>query len=108
MVALQLLEAADVLRPTDWVRPLAAAPGDFSTSNPVINSFSTYGGSPQNHFKWIRAQDVVGECWMGRSLADLAKAWEATGGFAYEVVRGAMPPQHIWDWRAAKKKSGRD
>lgn len=97
-----MLGPEDVLQPTDWVRPLVETPGEFQSSPSSINSFSTFGGTPLNHFKWVPARDVMGELWFGQSLAEIHRRWAHLGGFNYEVVRGEVPMAHVWDWRKEK------
>lgn len=97
-IMLQLLTEEDRLQPDDWVRPLEAAP-DSLGGEARINSFSTYGGSPLNHLKWVRAGDVFGERWLGLTLKELDEQHERFGGFTYEVVRGDLPAAHCWDWQ---------
>lgn len=98
-ISVLILGPDDVLQADDWVRPLVPTCGEFMGNEPPINSFSTYGGTPQNHLRWVAAQDVIGKCWMGKALRDINKAWDKTGGFNYEVVRGPVPMNHVWDWR---------
>lgn len=100
-ITVQILEPTDVLQPTDWVRPLAP-----SSDTDHVDSFSTYGGSPINHLKWVQAKDVFGEGWMGHTLKDIDKDMRDVGGFNYEVARGAVPPKHIWNWKKDKKALG--
>ena len=99
MIAVLILSAYDKLRSDDWVRPIVEAVSDCPGQAPALNSFSPYSGTPQNHLKWVQARDVLGKCWMGKTLAELDQAWEKLGGFPYEVIRGTPPQRHIWDWR---------
>lgn len=86
---IELLGPDDELRPTDWIRPLVPAAGDD-----YVNSKNCYSGKPQNHLKWVRVAQVIGECWHGKTLAELDTAWTRFNRFNYEVVRGELPPSH--------------
>lgn len=86
---IELLGPEDELRPTDWIRPLVPECGDE-----YVNSKNTYSGRPQNHLKWARVAQVIGECWHGKTLAELDVAFSRFNGFNYEVVRGALPVSH--------------
>lgn len=102
MISVLMLSSYDTLRPDDWVRPIVEAVADYPGQAPALNSFSPYSGCPQNHLKWVQARDVLGDCWMGKTMAELDQAWEKIGGFPYEVIRGTPPQRHIWDWRAER------
>lgn len=97
-----ILGPEDTLEQDDWVRPLQATPGHCG-GDPVINSLSTDGETPQNHLKWVRARDVFKPGWFGLTLEELNK--EMGNGFNYEVIRGAIPRGHIWFWRAQRDRA---
>lgn len=99
---IQLLGPEDLLQPDDWVRPLVPAVGSSFGDDPGINSFSPFAGLPQNHFKWVRAKDALGTCWMGKPLRVIDREFGA-GDSAYEAVRGELPKTHVWDWRAERR-----
>lgn len=99
---IQLLGPDDVLHKDDWVRPLIPAAGSSHGDDPGINSFSPFAGLPQNHFKWVKARDALGECWMGRTLREIDREM-GEGDHAFEVVRGDLPKTHVWNWRAERR-----
>ena len=103
-ITVQLLTEDDCLQPEDWVRPLKTTPNDMG-GDARINSFSTYGGRPLNHLKWVRAGDVFSERWMGLTLKELGQEYKRFGGFTYEVVRGDLPATHCWDWQSDKQRA---
>ncbi len=103
MKTLLLLEDDDVINPTDWIRPLTIT----LDSGESINGFSMYGGSPQNNVRWVQFKDVFGECHYGktvRQIKEMANQYvhAQNRSMRYEIVRGDLPGDHIWNWKAAK------
>jgi len=102
-ITVQLLTEEDCLQPEDWVRPLTAACSELGTVEP-FNSFTPFAGLPQNHFRWVKAREIFGDCWMGFSLKELQQQFKRFGGFQYEVLRGPLPKAHYWDWQKDKQR----
>lgn len=90
MITIQLLEDTDEVLPDYYCRPLIAYDAE-------INSFSAFGGKPQNHFKWIKVRDVLGEAWWGKPLYMIREVTSTDNNsiFPYEVVKGNIPREHI-------------
>lgn len=96
MITISVLEKADVLLPTDWIRPIMAQCEDDE-----VNTFNTYSGRPMNHLKLVPASDIIGERWFNppNTIRTIDKKFKDIGGFAYEVVRGKIPKSHQLHWK---------
>jgi len=107
MKTLQLLELDDAIHPDDWIRPLTQEHNQFGDTV-AMHSFNMYGGTPQNNIKWIRVRDFFGKCHWGKTLGQINSLFDNSPNWQnqmlrYEVVRGDMPTNHVWDWRKAKQ-----
>jgi hypothetical protein len=69
MITIQILENTDIVRPTDYLRPLIESPSSFGES--YINEKSTYGGNLINHFKWVKVASILGECWFNKPVEEI-------------------------------------
>lgn len=87
MIQIQILEPNDILKPTDYCRPLYIIPsyGD------CLNTRSTYSGTPCNNLKWTLVSNVLGECWWNRKCGDFLKGTT----IKFEFARGDIPDSHI-------------
>ncbi len=91
MINVCILEKDDVIRPTDWCRPLAIT----SMSGGMSDSYSfknCYSGKPENNVEWCLAGITFGECWF-RKPTTLKELWKIMDS-RYEFVRGEVPTSH--------------
>jgi hypothetical protein len=84
MITVKILEASDIVEPTDWVRPLYLFSGDGE-----VHTTSTYGGRPINNLKWLPVYSCLAPRWHGKSVADV----ESLLG-PHEFMRGPLPKEH--------------
>lgn len=98
MIAVQILEGHDKVQPTDWARPLVMFEGEDGLQ---VNSFNCYSGTPMNNVGWVQVQDMFGQHFFGMTVDELHKQFGYLG-CEYEFVRGAVPSNHIFDWRKKK------
>jgi hypothetical protein len=85
MVKLELLENNDAVRSDDFCRPLGLS---FSESDRVYET-SEYSGKPINNLKWVVVREVFGDCWFGKTVAEING-----GETKHEFVRGGLPESH--------------
>lgn len=90
MIQISLLEEDDVIKPTDFCRPLSLQYSEFGDS---IHTKATYSGTPINNMKWCRVQFILGPCWHGKKI----KEYHSKGLDKLEFVRGCLPDSHLLD-----------
>lgn len=88
MIALQLLEADDIVDPEDWCRPLSIV--SMGGGHSDYYSFqSQYTGAPENNVKWVKVKYILGKPWHGKTVKQIDNG---LGEFIkYEFVRGDIP-----------------
>lgn len=103
-VPILLLEDADVIQSTDYVRQLELL---FEGQSDHISTTSTYGGGPLNHLTWIEVHRWC-PAWVGRTvgefrarMASMERPHQQVPG--YEFVRGVVPTAHILSETAQEK-----
>jgi len=94
MKTVQILEADDIVLPTDWCRPLQLVTMCGGHSDDY--SFRSMGGRPENNVKWVPANYVLGPAWFEKphTLAATQFEWQAC-----EFVRGDIPENNKMDLR---------
>lgn len=95
MLDFQLLSQDDIVRPTDWCRPL------IFDQNHDADSFSYLSGKPINNLKWISVSDCIGKCWWNRPAGEINENMQVVG-YLFEFGCGTLPKEHVWDWRKEK------
>lgn len=85
-----ILGDTDRIRHDDWCRPLNVLKNAFGNVMP----FSDYGGKPINNLKWIRARDILGTFWFGKTVGEHNSGPSSA---VLEFARGPMPSDHIYD-----------
>ena len=88
-----ILESDDLIRLDDWCRPLSIE--SMSGGQSDYYSFkSCYTSCPENNAEWTRVSAVIGECWLGKTVAQYNRV-----GCKYEFVRGDIPQSHKLNMR---------
>ena len=91
MITVSILEANDVILPTDWCRPLVlqTMSGGMSDS---MSFKSCYSGTPENNVEWAPANRCFGVVWFENptTVREVSKSI----GMKYEFVRGQVPVSH--------------
>ncbi len=103
MITVQILEPEDIFLPDDWCRPL----GIVSMSGGHSDSYSfksMYTGAPENNSQWVRAKDVIGDCWFGSTVKKYNKACSKYV-YPLEFVRGDIPKAHRLNMKGYKSLS---
>lgn len=98
MKTIQILEDNDEITGNEYVRAI-----DFVWhETPGCNSFSTYGGRPENNTLWVPFSDVFGTWCIGYTVGELR---EKMKGYRYEFALGEMPVSNVWvNWRKERKE----
>ena len=87
MISIQILEPNDIVKATDWCRPLLLV--TMCGGHSDYYSFeSDYSGTAQNNVKWVRIRDVFGPRWFGKAAKEFSKYTP------HEIVRGSIPKKH--------------
>ena len=94
---IQILDDSDIIKETDYMRPINESMNDFGNS--YINEKSCYGGCILNHFKWVQVKYILGPVWFGRPIKDL---YEGVNHPRYEFVRGQVPIKHTLKYKFVK------
>lgn len=90
MIQVQILEDTDVVLATDLCRPLQLV--TMSGGHSDYYSFeSAYSGTPENHVKWCRVEQVFGPIWFNKPVNALNKI-----SVPYEFMRGQPPEKHLY------------
>lgn len=87
MIHISILEEDDIIKPTDFCRPLNLEYGDDGD----VRTRATYSGQPINNTKWCRVHFVLGECWFGKKI----KEYHSRGIGLMEFARGPIPNSHL-------------
>lgn len=85
MIRVGILESSDIVKPSDWCRPLQLV----SMSGGMGDGYSfksCYSGLPENNVKWVQVDRQFGECWFDKKVLDFFDA-----GMKYEFLRGDLP-----------------
>lgn len=105
MIAVHILERADVIQSTDFVRQLSLT---YEGQSDYLAANATYGGGRINRLGWIPAKEVC-PFWVGKTVGEFN---DAMAGFlgrhesevaAYEFIRGPIPSSH---WEPADIEAG--
>ena len=95
-VTIQILERHDVIQATDFVRYMEI---EYTGQSDAVMTRSTYGGSPMNFFRWLRA-DLAGiDFWIGKTVGELEDALSRIEKphqpiARWEFARGPIPQSH--------------
>ena len=85
---IEILTNDAIIDGEDYCRPL-----EFQNSESnIYYTENKYSGNPINNYRWTRVKDVLGDCWMGRTIADYYSDGVA---LEMEFVRGSIPESHI-------------
>lgn len=98
MIQVKILEHFDIVKATDYMRPLSMK--GSSMGDEQVCRFSMYSGQPNDHCEWVLVKDVLGECWFGATVGLINRKLRK-----YEFMRGTLPKNMIWNWRAEKKRN---
>jgi hypothetical protein len=82
-----------------FFRPLSVLQTD-SYSDFIIFT-NTYSGNPINHFKWIKAIDILGNYWIGKTISE----FESGSTIQYEWATGNIPDSHILHKKTVENKN---
>jgi hypothetical protein len=91
MIKLELLEKDDIVKPSDWCRPLYLTTmlAGMSDSYSFTNQYS---GKPENNVKWCKVKNILGKPWHNKTVREINKG---LGKYTkYEFVRGKSPKSH--------------
>lgn len=96
MITVNILEAEDVILPTDYVRQLTLL---YNGQSDYVETTSCYGGGRINRMGWIRADEAV-PAWCGSTVGTITSrlaelAGGTRNGVLYEFVRGSVPSAHL-------------
>lgn len=89
MKTVQILEAADIIEPTDWCRPLRLVSMNGGHSD-YYSFESQYTGQPENNVLWVQVSEILGECWHWKTVGEVHEALHTP----YEFMRGEVPKAH--------------
>lgn len=92
MKLIMILEPDDKVRATDWIRSKDIHGSEMGDIGYV--PFALYSGKPYDICQWVRVSDVLGECWVGKTVSHICRKLRK-----YEFVRGELPPSAIWNWK---------
>ena len=85
---IEILTQDAIIDGEDYCRPL-----EFSDSESNIHyTENQYSGIPINNYKWIKVKNILGDCWLGRTIADYYSDGVA---LEMEFARGSIPENHI-------------
>lgn len=92
MLAVSILEDTDTILATDWCRPLLLV--TMTGGHSDYYSFENmYSGQPENNVLWVNANQIIGEGWVGGTVAEYNNAMEKFGK-QLEFIRGDIPVSH--------------
>lgn len=91
MKTVQILEPDDVIKPTDFCRPLTLETMNGGCSD-AYSFRSQYSGTPENNIKWAPVYYCFGSCWNGRLVKEVLHRLPP-----YEFLRGSPPSEHLLD-----------
>lgn len=99
MITVSILEEFDIIKPTDYCRPLQIVSMNGGLSD--YYSFEcAFSGTPENNAKWTRVDQVFGKGWYGEQVQSLLE----NVNVPYEFIRGPIPDPHLYGKTRAEKR----
>jgi hypothetical protein len=95
MITIQMLEDADTIEATDYVRQLSLT---FNGQSDTLETTSTYGGSRTNRLGWMLAAEVC-PAFVGKTVGEFNRGMDFKHRHyievsQYEFIRGNVPITH--------------
>lgn len=92
MIQVNILEQADIIKETDFVRQLVI----FENEDGVVERNSLYTGLPMNRSRWLTA-NVVCPAFIGKTVEDFNEAMVRfyQSKISHEFIRGNIPESHV-------------
>lgn len=95
-ITIQILERDDVIQATDFVRYTEI---EYTGQSDTVMTRNTYGGSPMNFFRWLRADQAGIPYWIGKTVGEFEAALNRLEKphqmiARWEFARGPIPQSH--------------